>query len=123
MRIPPCHYTFQVFVNEDKLSGELTQRSCDFPVGVPANIQFYSALIYMLAQQTGLKPYEFVHSTVDSHIYEDQMDAVGEYLARPKPDSPRLQLNKAKDIYSYSTDDFELLDYLPEAKIKIPVAV
>jgi len=123
MRIPPCHYTFQVFVHEGKLSGELTQRSCDFPVGIPANIQFYSALVYMLAQQTGLKPYEFVHSTVDSHIYEDQLDAVGEYLARPKPNSPRLQLNKAKDIYSYSMEDFELVDYLPEASIKIPVAV
>lgn len=123
MRIPPCHYTFQVFVHEGKLSGELTQRSCDFPVGIPANIQFYSALIYMLAQQTGLRPYEFVHSTVDSHIYEDQLDAVGEYLARPKPDSPKLQLNKAKDIYSYSMEDFDLVDYLPEASIKIPVAV
>lgn len=123
MRLPPCHYTFQVFVHDGKLSGLLTQRSCDFPIGIPANIQFYSALIYMLAQQCGYEPYEFVHSTVDSHIYVNQIEAVEEYLARPKSDSPKLKLNQAKDIYSYSLDDFELVDYNPLPKIEIPVAV
>ena len=123
MRLPPCHYTFQCFVNKDKLSGMLTQRSCDFPIGVPANIQFYSALIYMLAQQSGLEPYEFIHSTADSHIYEDQIEAVEEYLARPKPDSPRLSLKCATDICSYQMSDFEIAEYHPEAPIKIPVAV
>jgi len=123
MKLPPCHYTFQVFTYDGKLSGELTQRSCDFPIGVPANIQFYSALIYMLAQQCGLEPYEFVHSTVDSHIYVNQIDAVEEYLARSKPDSPKLKLNKVEDIYSYAVDDFKLIDYNPLPKIEIPVAV
>jgi thymidylate synthase len=123
MRLAPCHYTFQLYVYENKLSGMLTQRSCDFPVGVPANIQFYSALIYMLAQQCGFEPYEFVHSTVDSHIYVDQIPAVEEYLSRNKPDSPRLNLNKAKDIFSYKIDDFNLVDYNPLPKIEMPVAV
>lgn len=123
MKLPPCHYTFQVFVADGKLSGLLTQRSCDFPIGVPANIQFYSALIYMLAQQCGYEPYEFVHSTVDSHIYVNQIEAVEEYLARPKPDSPKLKLTKAEDIYSYKMQDFELVDYSPLDKIEIPVAV
>ncbi|MCK9458418.1 MAG: thymidylate synthase [Proteobacteria bacterium] len=123
MRLPPCHYTFQCFVHDGKLSGMLTQRSCDFPVGIPANIQFYSALIYMLAQQCDLEPYEFIHSTADSHIYEDQIPAVEEYLARPKPDSPKLILHKADDIYSYQMSDFEIVDYNPQAAIKIPVAV
>jgi len=123
MVLAPCHYTFQVFTHDGKLSGKLTQRSADFPVGIPANIQFYSTFIYMLAQQCGYEPYEFVHSTVDSHIYVNQIDAVKEYLARPKPDSPKLKLNKAEDIYSYKLDDFELLDYNPLAKIDIPVAV
>lgn len=123
MRLPPCHYTFQVFVNDGKLSGLLTQRSCDFPIGVPFNIAFYSALLYMLAQQTGLVPWEFVHSTVDSHIYVDQIPAVEEYLAREKPDSPKLVLNQAKDIYSYSVDDFQIVDYNPQPVMKIPVAV
>lgn len=122
-RLPPCHYTFQTFVHENKLSGILTQRSCDFPIGVPANIQFYSSLIYMLAQQTGLEPYEFIHNTSDSHIYANQIEAVEEYLARPKVDSPKMKLNKAKDIFSYKLDDFEIIDYNPLEAIKIPVAV
>lgn len=123
MRLPPCHYTFQLYVHENKLSGMLTQRSCDFPVGCPANIQFYSAFIYMLAQQCGYEPYEFIHSTADSHIYVNQIPAVEEYLTRPKPDSPKLELNKAKDIYSYCVNDFVLVDYNPLEKIEIPVAV
>ena len=123
MRLPPCHYTFQCFVYEGKLTGMLTQRSCDFPIGIPANIQFYSTLIYMLAQQSGLQPYEFVHSTADSHIYEDQIPAIQEYLARPKSDSPKLNLRQATDIYSYKMEDFELVDYKPLEAIKIPVAV
>ncbi|RDJ35331.1 MAG: thymidylate synthase [Crenarchaeota archaeon] len=123
MRLPPCHYTFQVFTHENKLSGMLTQRSCDFPVGIPANIQFYSALIYMLAQQCGYEPYEFVHTTADSHIYVDQTEAVEEYLSREKPASPKLELNKAKDIYSYQLSDFKLVNYNPLSKIEIPVAV
>jgi thymidylate synthase len=123
MRLPPCHYTFQVFVHEDKLSGVLTQRSCDFPVGVPYDIAIYSGLIYMLAQQTGYYPYEFVHHTIDSHIYVNQIEAVEEYLSRPEIDCPKLNLKKAKDIDSYSIADFEIIDYNPGSTIKIPVAV
>jgi thymidylate synthase len=123
MRLPPCHYTFQCFVQDSKLSGMLTQRSCDFPVGVPANIQFYSAFIYMLAQQCGYEPYEFVHSTVDSHIYENQMPAVEEYLSREKLDSPQLILHKADDIESYKLEDFEIVNYNPLPPIEVPVAV
>jgi thymidylate synthase len=124
MRLPPCHYTFQVFIDDEgRMSGMLTQRSCDFPVGVPANIQFYSALIHMLAQQTGYTPHEFIHSCADAHIYEDQIPAVQEYLTSPVLDSPRLKLNKAADIYSYTLDDFKVVDYVCGPKITIPVAV
>lgn len=123
MRLPPCHYTFQVFVNDGKLSGHLTQRSCDFPIGVPFNIAFYSALLYLLAQQCDLEPFEFVHTTVDSHIYVDQIEKVEEYLAREKPDSPKLVINKAPDIFSYKPHDFQIVDYHPQPKMEIPVAV
>ena len=123
MRLPCCHYSFQCFVHDGKLSGELTQRSCDTPIGSPSNIQFYSTLIYMLAQQCGLEPYEFVYNMVDAHIYEDQIPMVEEYLACQKPDSPKLILHKASDIYSYKMEDFELVDYNPLPAIKIPVAV
>lgn len=124
MRLPPCHYTYQVTVDDDGLmTGMLTQRSCDFPVGVPANIQFYSALTCMFAQQFGFKPYEFVHSTVDSHIYLDQISAVEEYLATPVIESPTLELNRAPDMVSYKVDDFKLLNFNQGPNIKVPVAV
>ena len=124
MRLPPCHMLSQVLVDDERrLSLILYQRSCDFPIGIPANIQFYSALTIMLAQQTDCIPYEFIHMTADSHIYADQMDAVKEYLATPIIDSPKLEIKKAKDIFSYTLDDFNLTDYNPGAKIEIPVAV
>lgn len=125
MKLPPCHYSYQILIDDDGLmTGILTQRSADFPVGVPANIQFYSALTMMIAQQTGYTPYEFVHNTIDSHIYADQFEAVEEYLGRDNaPDSPRLNIKKAEDITSYSMNDFEVIDYYPLDKIKIPVAV
>lgn len=124
MKLPPCHYTFQVFVDDEgRMSGLLTQRSVDTPIGCPANIQFYSALIYMLAQQTGYIPHEFVHSMVDAHIYWDQIEAVEEYLATPVIDSPKLILNKADSILGYKMDDFQLEGFKSGPKIKIPVAV
>ncbi len=124
MRLPPCHYTYQVFIDDDgRLSGMLTQRSCDFPIGVPANIQFYSALTTMIAQQTGYESYEFVHSTVDSHIYENQIKEVEEYLSLPEKDSPKLTISKAPDIFSYKMEDFVLKDYNPGPVIKFALAV
>ena len=77
----------------------------------------------MLAQQCGYEPYEFVHSTVDAHLYVNQLDGIEEYLSREKPSSPKLKLNKVRDIESYTLNDFELIDYNPLSKIKMPVAV
>ena len=125
MRLPPCHNQVQILIDDDDmLSLVLYQRSCDFPVGVPANIQFYSALAIMLAQQTGCKPKEFIHMTADSHIYEDQINSVKEYLSRTEtPISPKLKINQAKDMFSYTLEDFKILDYNPLSAINIPVAV
>jgi thymidylate synthase len=124
-RLPPCHgIHFQITIDDEgRLSSYMSQRSCDFPVGVPANIQFYSALTIMIAQQTGYRPYEFVHSTVNSHIYENQLEAVHQYLASPIVDSPKVLITPADNIFSYSLDNFEIVDYNPGPSIKIPVAV
>lgn len=124
MRLPPCHYCFHVFIDTQKrMTLLLNQRSADYPVGVPANIQFYSALCMMLAQQTGYTPYQFIHHTEDAHIYVDQIDAVKKYLDRePKP-SPVLKLNKADNIFSYKMDDFVIENYDPHPSLKVPVAV
>lgn len=124
MRLPPCHYAHHVDIdNEGRMSLLLSQRSCDCPTGVIFNICFYSALCHMLAQQTGYKPYKFIHHMEDSHIYVNQIEQVEEYLSRPETDSPRLSLNKARDIFSYQVEDFEIVDYNPQPAIKIPVAV
>ena len=124
MRLPPCHMLYQVLVDDDRrLTGIMYQRSCDFPIGVPANIQFYSALTHMIAQQTDCYPHEFVHMTADSHIYADQLDAVKQYLALPHIDSPKLEIKQAKDIFSYTPDDFVLHGFESGPKLEIPVAV
>lgn len=124
MRLPPCHMLYQVLVDDERrLTGIMYQRSCDFPVGVPANIQFYSALTMMIAQQTDCTPHEFVHITADSHIYADQIAAMEEYLQLPELDSPKLKIKKAKDIFSYMPDDFEVTDFTSGPKLEIPVAV
>lgn len=124
MKLAPCHYTYQVMVDDDgNLTGSLTQRSCDFPIGVPADIQMYSALTMMLAQQTGFKAVEFIHYTVDSHIYYNQLEAVEQYLSLPTYDCPTLTINKANDIFSYKVDDFVLSEYESGPKIQIPVAI
>lgn len=124
MRLPPCHMLYQVLVDDERrLTGIMYQRSCDFPVGVPANIQFYSALTVMIAQQTDCIPHEFVHCTADSHIYGDQIEAVKEYLTLPVIESPKLKIKKAKDILSYTPEDFVLSDFKSGPKLEIPVAV
>ena len=124
MRLPPCHMLYQVLVDDERrLTGIMYQRSCDFPVGVPANIQFYSALTTMIAQQTDCTPHEFVHMTADSHIYGDQIQAVEEYLKLPEIESPKLKIRKAKDIFSYTPEDFEITDFTSGPKLEIPVAV
>jgi thymidylate synthase len=123
VKLPPCHLYFQLNIQGNLLSGMLVQRSCDVPIGSPANIQFYAALIYMFAQQCGLVPHELVYSMADAHIYVNQIDSVKEYLSREAVDSPTLELNKAKDILSYKPDDFVIVGYNPLDKISIPVAI
>jgi thymidylate synthase len=124
MRLPPCHYCFHVFIDTQKrMSLLLNQRSCDFPIGIPANILYYSALCYMLCQQTGYTPYQFIHHTEDAHIYVNQLDAVKEYLDREERQSPKLSLKKADNIFAYMPNDFVIEDYNPLPAIKVPVTV
>jgi len=124
VRLPPCHFATQALVDDkDRLTLILSQRSADVPVGSPANIIFYSALCYMLAQQTNLTPYKLIYNMGSAHIYENQIDAVKKYLSRKEYSSPKLELNKAKDIFSYTKDDFKIIDYNSGDKLTIPVAV
>lgn len=124
MALPPCHMFFQFFVAEGKLSLLMHQRSCDMFLGVPFNIASYSLLLHMVAQATGLKAHEFVHSLGDAHIYKNHFDAVNEQLSRTPFPSPTLSLNsEVKSIDGFSMEDIELLGYESHPAIKAPMAV
>ncbi|MDM5315331.1 thymidylate synthase [Fictibacillus sp. b24] len=124
MALPPCHLLFQFYVADGKLSCQLYQRSADSFLGVPFNIASYALLTMMVAQVTGLKPGEFVHTVGDAHIYSNHLEQVELQLTRePKP-LPKMKLNpNVTNIFDFTYDDFELVDYEAHPHIKGVVSV
>lgn len=124
MALPPCHVLFQFYVSGDKLSCQLYQRSADIFLGVPFNIASYSLLLMMVAQATGLKPGEFVHTLGDAHIYLNHIDQVKLQLTRTPRKLPTMTLNpEVKDVFEFKFEDFTLSDYDPLPHIKGDIAV
>ncbi len=124
MALPPCHLLFQFYVAEGKLSCQLYQRSADIFLGVPFNIASYALLTMMVAQVTGLKPGEFVHTLGDVHLYLNHLQQADMQLAREPRPLPRMQLNpRVRDIFAFRFEDFQLEGYEPHPHIKAPVAV
>lgn len=124
MALPPCHILFQFYVAEGKLSCQLYQRSCDIFLGVPFNIASYSLLTLMIAQVTGLKPGEFVHTLGDAHIYLNHIEQVKLQLNRTPFPLPTMKINPAvKDIFKFKFTDFILTDYIAHPHIKGDISV
>jgi len=124
MNLPPCHAFFQFYVANGRLSLQLYQRSADIFLGVPFNIASYAILLQMVAQVTGLKAGDFVHTLGDAHIYTNHLDQVKEQLSRDTRNLPILKINPAiNDIFGFSFEDFSLENYNPHPHIKGAVAI
>jgi len=124
MALPPCHAFFQFYVADGKLSCQLYQRSADIFLGVPFNIASYALLTMMMAQVTGLKPGDFIHTLGDAHLYSNHLEQTRLQLQREPRALPRMKINPdVTDLFAFRFEDFELVDYDPHPHIKAPVAV
>ncbi len=124
MALPPCHAFFLFYVANGKLSCQLYQRSADTFLGVPFNIASYALLTMMLAQVCGLQPGEFIHTLGDAHLYSNHIEQAKLQLARDFRPLPTMKMNPAIDnLFDFTYEDFELLNYDPHPHIKAPVAI
>lgn len=124
MALTPCHALFQFYVANGKLSCQLYQRSADVFLGVPFNIASYALLTMMIAQVCDLEPGEFVHTFGDLHLYSNHVEQANLQLSREPKALPTILINPSvKDIFSFTFEDFKLLNYEPHPHIKAMVAV
>jgi thymidylate synthase len=124
MALAPCHCLFQFYVTQGRLSCQLYQRSADVFLGVPFNIASYALLTMMMAQVTGLKPGEFVHTFGDAHLYSNHLKQADEQLQRTPRALPRMEINPdVRSIFKFRYEDFKLTGYDPHPHISAPVAV
>ena len=124
MALPPCHCLFQFHVDNGRLNCQLYQRSADTFLGVPFNIASYALLTMMMAQVCDLEPGEFVHTFGDVHLYTNHVEQAREQLTREPRPLPQMWMNPdVKDLFSFTYDDFKLLNYDPHPHIKAAVSV
>ena len=124
MALAPCHCLFQFYVADGRLSCQLYQRSADIFLGVPFNIASYALLTLMMAQVTGLKPGDFVHTLGDAHLYLNHLEQADLQLSRTPRPLPTVRLNPAiGSIFDFRAEDIEVVGYDPHPLIRAPVAV
>ncbi|HMB38290.1 MAG TPA: thymidylate synthase [Wenzhouxiangellaceae bacterium] len=124
MALAPCHTMFQFWVAEGRISLQLYQRSADCFLGVPFNIASYALLLMMVAQVTGLKAHEFIHTFGDAHLYLNHLEQARTQLEREPYGPPQMRLNPERNrLEDFEFDDFELVGYQAHSPIKAPIAV
>jgi thymidylate synthase len=124
MALPPCHCLFQFYVAKGRLSCQLYQRSGDVFLGVPFNVASYALLTMMIAQVTGLRPGDFVHTLGDAHLYLNHIEQARLQLSRPPRKLPTLRIDPSvADLFAFRYEDFVLEGYEPHPHIKAAVAV
>ena len=123
MALPPCHCLFQFFVADGKLSCQLYQRSADVFLGVPFNIASYALLTHMMAQVTGLKPGEFIHTFGDAHLYLNHVEQAQLQLTRQPLPLPTITISPRDDLFAFEREDFVLGGYEAHPHIKAAVAI
>jgi thymidylate synthase len=124
MALPPCHAFFQFYVADGKLSCQLYQRSADIFLGVPFNIASYALLTMMIAQVCNLEVGEFIHTLGDAHLYVNHLEQTELQLSRSIRPLPTMKINpEVKNIFDFTIEDFELVNYDPHPHIKGIVAV
>ncbi len=122
--LPPCHYSWQCYVNDGKLSLSWNQRSVDVAAGLPFNIASYALLTHMLAQVSGLEVGDLIFNGGDTHLYSNHIEGIKEQITREPLPLCRLELNpEIKNIYDFKFDDIKVVDYQSHGTIKFPISV
>jgi thymidylate synthase len=121
---PACHTLFQFYISGDRISLQLYQRSADLMLGVPFNIASYALLLMMVGQVTGYRPFEFIHTFGDLHIYSNHIAGAKEQLQREPRPLPKMKINpEIMDLFAFRYEDFKLEGYDPHELIKFDIAV
>lgn len=123
MALPPCHLMFQFYVRNGKLSCHMYQRSADLMIGVPFNIASYSLLTYLIANEVGLRPHEFIHTIGDCHIYLNHLSGAATQLSRTPTQPPQVIITEGKPVLEIQESDIQLIGYKHQGFIKFPIAV
>lgn len=126
MALPPCHTLFQFHIQDGELSCQLYQRSVDAPLGLPFNIASYSLLTHMFAQILELRVGEFIHTSGDLHIYQNQIEGIQEQLKRDPLPGPTLEMPKfsnLEELIKTTPSQYKLINYQHHPTIKMPFAV
>jgi thymidylate synthase len=123
MVLPPCHYSFQFYIDKEGLSTLVNMRSCDVIVGLPHNVACYALLTYMVAKWLDLRPHRLLFMLGDTHIYINHLEAATRLLKAKYVKYPTLEIKERKPLLDYTIEDFNLIDYNPNPAIKLPVAI